>query len=122
MFRDLPVGYQIIGLAAVGVSLVITLIVVFFILPDLWRAGRETIAGWLACADADVPDQGASDARVADDGVVRSTRASLDAAVAAGSPLPRLRGLSETLPRVEPEFKRSTRFPGRAAKGFQRRG
>jgi hypothetical protein len=125
MFHELPMWSRIVTVIAIGMSVLVTLVCAFFIVPDLWRAGRAIVDGLLS-PGSDGPLERTPDVETvrgggAADRVPRA-RARLDAAAALGSDLPRVRGLSERVGRVGPFGVPRSNGNGHpsAAKGFKR--
>ena len=115
-FSSLPLVDQILIVITGGVATLVILAGTIFLIPELWRAGQETVDGWLEGEpDArDVRDADALDR-------LPTTRPLLGAASQLGSHPTRVRGLSEKVSGVGP-VTAEARGNGRpsAAKGFKR--
>jgi hypothetical protein len=107
MFRDLHLVDQILSVVVYGATVLVLLSVAVFLLPELWRAGRDTITALLR-PEPDVPHsaalpEGDRHARLADGGDaanqstprVPDVRARMAAAAHLGSDSARVRGLSD---------------------------
>ena len=127
-FNTLPLDEQIFLVVTIGTAVIVGLIVVFFIVPELWQLGREAFVDWLK-PDPDEPQPTVEerDARMVRGGDATDPlpppRSQLDAVCRLGSQtdVPRVRGLSERVSGLRPAG-HAPYGNGRpsAAKGFKR--